>query len=156
MEEYSLGTLTIIHYLYIFTQSAVPHCKAAHQENSRCSRWPVRHCHPPSVRPTSIHPPTFPSIHPSIYLSIVYPCTFPPIYIFIYSSIHPSINPPTNPPIFYPSIHPSIHCFHPFKYLFTLLSIHHLSIIIYHSSIYSLIYQLSIHLSIHLSMFPPI
>ncbi len=41
MEEYSLGTLTIIHYLYIFTQWAGPHCTAAHRENSRCSWWPV-------------------------------------------------------------------------------------------------------------------
>ncbi len=30
-------------FIYI-TQRASPHCTAAHRENSRCSRWPVRHC----------------------------------------------------------------------------------------------------------------
>ncbi len=44
MEENGLGTLTIIHYSYIFTQLASPHCTAAHQKNSWCSRWPVRPC----------------------------------------------------------------------------------------------------------------
>ncbi len=43
MEGYMYIYYNPFFFLYI-TQRASPHFTAAHWKNSRCSRWPVRHC----------------------------------------------------------------------------------------------------------------